>query len=337
MRGKDLPRYVTRHKRDGMLYFQKRNWGQRKLETQFSEGAPVPIELHLEIARILDAPRQVRPGKDLAAVVDHYRRTRLPDLGKRTQADYEKHLPYIETKLGHLAPASVQKHHVIAWHGAWAKKGTPHAANYRLRVLSIIMEHARDMGLLRTEQLNPCAKVKQHKYDKQEREPWPLELIAKMREAYSLETRERLIFELLLGTGQRIGDVLKMQWGDLDNGGINVRQNKTGKRLWVPLTRHAQAALDAAEKRHTVIVCYERGPLSYRQASFCLHNARKAIGSLDYDLHSLRYSAAAELVLAGCSDELVASVTGQSAEMVRHYTKSVRQKVRALDAQNRRE
>ena len=30
------------------------------------------------------------------------------------------------------------------------------------------------------------------------------------------EPRTRLLFELLLGTGQRIGDVLKMKWSDCE-------------------------------------------------------------------------------------------------------------------------
>jgi len=48
--------------------------------------------------------------------------------------------------------------------------------------------------------------------------------------------RALLIFELCLGTGQRIGDVRKMRWSDIEEGGINVRQGKTGKDLWIPFT-----------------------------------------------------------------------------------------------------
>ena len=75
---------------------------------------------------------------------------------------------------------------------------------------------------------------------------------------------------------------------------------------------------------------------SYRGASQAVRKVREQIGALDYDIHSWRYNAACELVEAGCGDDLVAAVTGQSPAMVLHYTKRVRQKIRATRAQNKR-
>ena len=57
---------------------------------------------------------------------------------------------------------------------------------------------------------------------------------------------------------------------------------------------------------------------------------------LDYDIHSWRYNAACELLEAGCSDDLIAAVTGQSPAMVLHYTKKVRKRLRAIQAQQKR-
>lgn len=37
-----------------------------------------------------------------------------------------------------------------------------------------------------------------------------------------------------------------------------------------------------------------------------------------------------------CSDELISAVTGQSLAMVKHYTRHVRQRVRAREARERR-
>jgi predicted transcriptional regulator len=63
---------------------------------------------------------------------------------------------------------------------------------------------------------------------------------------------------------------------------------------------------------------------------------RERIGAVDYDIHSWRYNAACELLEAGCSDDLIAAVTGQSPAMVQHYTKKVRQRLRAAQAQSMR-
>ena len=43
------------------------------------------------------------------------------------------------------------------------------------------------------------------------------------------------------------------------------------------------------------------------------------------------------MAVAGCPDEQIASVTGQTLEMVQHYTKAVRQKANAIKALAARE
>lgn len=346
MKGRELPSYIHRRKRDGVLFFRKRAGGkivEVRLETQFPDGAPVPFSLYQERERLLNDPAPVAPGKDLAAVVRHYMASPgYTSLKPRTRADYEPHLAYITDKLGHLLPAQIARHHVIAWLPKWAEKTTPHKANYRLRVLSIVMEHSRDMGLLPQSHENPSRGVKALKYEKRDRQPWPELLVAAFRKAYAYDTRERLCFELLLGTGQRIGDVLLMQWAHIEGDEIRVTQGKTGKPLHVPITPHLRAALDAASRPGLFILAKDMtktsrpGPWIYKTAADSMRKARAAVGAMDYDLHALRYTACAELLRAGCSDELIASVTGQSRQMVEHYTRHLRQRVRAREAQSRR-
>ena len=79
------------------------------------------------------------------------------------------------------------------------------------------------------------------------------------------------------------------------------------------------------------------GQWAYRSAAEAMREVRRAVGALDYDLHGLRYTAAVELLRAGCDDDLIAPVTGQSKRMVEHYTRHVRQKIRAEKAQKIRE
>jgi integrase len=52
---------------------------------------------------------------------------------------------------------------------------------------------------------------------------------------WSIGTRERLAFDLLLYTGQRVGDVATMRRSDLRNGAIYVRREKTDVELVIPL------------------------------------------------------------------------------------------------------
>jgi integrase len=129
-----------------------------------------------------------------------------------------------------------------------------------------------------------------------------------------------------------------MRWSDIQHGAVFVRQSKTKKELWVPILPDLQTALDAASRHSVFILTNERGTnrWSYRGASAAVRRVRERVGALDYDIHSWRYNAACELVEAGCSDDLVAAVTGQSPAMVLHYTKKVRQRIRAQVAQRKR-
>ncbi|MHA7852239.1 tyrosine-type recombinase/integrase [Roseovarius sp.] len=340
MKGKDLPAYIHRRKRDGVLLFRKRYGGrivEVRLETQFPEGQPVPVALHLERERLLNQPAPVQPGRDMAAVIRHYVASdKYRNLKPRTAADYDKINTFLRDKIGSIEPKHIERRHVIAWRDAWAKSATPHSANYRLRILRLLLEHAIDMGLLPTDG-NPAKGVREYRYERQKRAPWPQDKIAAFRAAAT--GRELLLFELCLGTGQRIGDVLRMKWGDIEGDGIKLRQGKTGKALWVPFTGPLRAALDDAPRRSVFILTNHRatGPWSYRGASQAVRAIREAIGAEAHDIHSLRYSAASELALAGADDETIAAVTGQSLAMVAHYTATVRQKVRALKAKEYRE
>ena len=348
-KGKDLPSYIHRRKRDGVLLFRKRSAGgilEVRLETQFPEGAPIPFALHQERERLLSRPMPVAGGKNVEAVLRHYKsHAKFRDLASRTRSDYDIHLSYFVDKLGHLAPSQIERHHVIAWRDVWAKKNSPHFANYRTRVLSIVLEHAKDMGLLKKSDENPAKGLRALKYERTERKEWPAEKVEDFRASYPYGTRERTCFELCLGTGQRIGDVLMMQWGHIRGGVISVKQGKTGKEMDIPMTEHLRAALAAADRHKGALFILAKdmsktkvpGPWAYRSASQAMRKARKAVGALDFDLHALRYTAGVELLLAGCDDDQIASITGQSLDMVRHYTRHARQRARAEQAQKIRE
>lgn len=336
MKGRDLPRYVTRRKRDGKLIFQKRYGGkapvQIVLETQFPEGAPVPFALHQEVERILNAPTPVPQGRTLGNVIRRYQASAdYRRLARRTVTDYEKRLDFLRAKIGHLEPRQIQRRHVIDWRDAWARK-SPHEANYRLRVLRIVLERAIDYGLLPTGG-NPAKGVAEVRYDRKTRSPWPPELVdAALAVA---DARTALLIEVLLGTGQRIGDVLAMRWSDYDGQAISVCQSKTKAKLWIPASRRLKAALDAAPRRSVFIFtnAQSSGPWSYRAAAQAMRKVRAEVGALGHDLHAFRYTAAAELAALGLDDDTIMAVTGhQSRAMVAHYAGPARQRARAAQA-----
>ena len=149
------------------------------------------------------------------------------------------------------------------------------------------------------------------------------------------EPRTRLLFELLLGTGQRIGDVLKMKWSDFDGEAISVRQGKTKANLWIPAPQMLLQALGSAQRSSVFILTNQAqtGPWSYRGAADGMMKLRRQIGAEAYDIHSLRYTATAELARVGLDDDLIMAITGHKTHrMVQLYAGAERQKLRAKAA-----
>lgn len=322
-----LPAHV--YDKKGTLYFQRRGWPTTRIKSQ-----PGTADFALEYAALLNGARlaPAAGGRTFGALVSDYERSqRYRKLAPRTAKDYDKVLLWVREKLGPLPVERMQRKDVIRARDANAE--TFRFANYIVQVLRILFEHAHDIGWTET---NPAKGVSLLKSNRPPREAWPEDKIQAFREVATGHTL--LVFELCLGTGQRIGDVLRMRWSDIDENGIHVTQGKTGARLWIPLSRRLRDVLSDTPIVGVTICAHGMGrPMAYNTAAKRIMAVRKEIAAEAYDIHGLRHTTAAELAKAGCSDELIAAVTGHTTQaMVRRYSGPTRQKVRAIEAQERR-
>jgi integrase len=111
----------------------------------------------------------------------------------------------------------------------------------------------------------------------------------------------QVIMDLCYLTGQRIGDVLKIEYGHLLDDGIFIEQQKTGKKLIVAWTPELRAVVDRAKEMNYRVKSL-RYLLSGRAGTMRRHSnvwrhfkeaARKA-GLEDVTLHDLRAMAGTE-------------------------------------------
>jgi len=337
----NLPKYVYR-KRLGVLYFQRSGEPTLKFKCQ----NPNEPDFHMEYAEFLSGKPQQQMKqsrtRDMAALIESYiLSSRYRNITATTAKDYDKVLAYLKRDFGHTKPSEWRRNNVINLREVNQERFR--FANYCVQVIRILFEHANDLGWI---QYNPASRVTLLKSQSAPRLPWPDHLIEAYRTAAT--GRELLLFEMCLATGQRIQDVLDMKWTDIrpirkENGeqqvGIDLVQNKTGKLLWVPLRDSLVTLLSNTKRQHSHILTnrYARGPWSYRGASQAVMKVREMIGAKAYDIHSLRYSAACEMAIAGSTDEEIGAVTGQTKQTVQHYTKSVRQEADATRAIEARE
>jgi hypothetical protein len=127
------------------------------------------------------APQWQEPNnQSLSDLIASYRlASRYTFLRARTRRDYDQVLDYLNGTIGHVAIASIKRPQVIAQMEANAHR--TRFANYIQQVLSVLFEHAIDLGWL---DHNPAKSVRKLKTPAERRaphRPWTDEAIATFR------------------------------------------------------------------------------------------------------------------------------------------------------------
>ena len=272
----------------------------------------------------------VRIGTFLRLVESYQESPEWNDLSPRTREEWARHFKYVVATWGKLQVAGVQPRHVLALRDLRAK--TPADANNLLRSLSSLLAWSVPRGW-RSD--NPCREVRKLKGG-EGYAPWPWDAIQRVR----TQARRDIWYAaaLALYSGQRQSDVLGMTWNDVKDGLIAAKQGKTKKQLWIPVHRDLATVLVEVPRRSVCILTNSRGRpwtadgfrVSWRDELMRPHMEDLRAKRLVF--HGLRKSAVVMLLEAGATDAEVAAITGQSREMVAHYSRQVNQRKLAASA-----
>ncbi|WP_439525691.1 tyrosine-type recombinase/integrase [Roseovarius mucosus] len=292
---------------------------------------------------------EIRTGKkmeaktSISALIEDYRKSdRWVGLKPRTRADYEKVMVYLVEKAGGKDVKRLTRQDIIA-----AQKANSHRtrfANYIPQMMTILCEHAIDLGWLKDNPAKGVRRLSVPKERQQEHVPWPDWAVERFRA--EAEPLARLIFEIGIGTVQRPGDWPDFEWGDYDGENLRLRQNKMDVPLVLPCTRHLKSALESAREAHgvvpiasrTILTKHEGGKMCYHYMARIMRNERKRLEVTEFDLHALRYRGVMELAWAGCTDDEIASYSGHTTiAMIKKYAGEARQTMRARQAWEKRQ
>lgn len=334
MTRKSLPKYVYEDR--GYLRFIRRSRGQSVMMKE-ELGTPEFADHYSQLLK----GREPTPTKRNfeALILSYFESNAYKKLKPRTKADYRKYIGHIRVIWGTKDPQKIETHHIYELHRANAEHWRQ--ANYLVQVMVVLMKYARLIGFLKKEHGNPAKGIPLFKQQSEGWEPWPDDV----REEFEKKatSRARLVYELCVGTGQRIGDVLKMRWDHFQDGAYDFTQGKGEKRLWIPLTDRLTDYLASIEKKGLTVITDRQGrPVSYRTVAAEMRKVKAKMEHSDaaiYVTHGLRKNATIELYQSGCDDEMVKAVTGHSGvEMLKKYGGRIRQRelaTRAQDARNR--
>jgi integrase len=148
-------------------------------------------------------------------------------------------------------------------------------------------------------------------------------------------TRERLAYALLLHTGQRVGDVARMNRADIVGGELHVIQQKTGAELYLPVVLELEQALKAYPAKGLTLIGNEDGkPLTRAALSHLMREAIKEAGlPAKCVSHGLRKAALRRLAEKGKTGKQIAAVSGhKTLREIERYTDAADQRQLARDA-----
>jgi integrase len=205
------------------------------------------------------------------------------------------------------------------WIEALLDAKPPHAARSWLVTLRSLCQFALKRGYLRAD---PTANIKQRSIKGDGFHTWSEDEIAQFEAAHPIGSKPRLALALLLYTGQRRSDVVRMGRQHIRDGVLTVKQQKTGVPLEIPVHSHLQAVLDATPSEHlTFLVTTTGKPYGGNAFTEQFRNWCDAAGLPQRcKPHGLRKAACRRLAEAGCSANEIMAISGHATmkELVRY-------------------
>jgi len=246
-------------------------------------------------------------------------------LTPKTQQAYLRVLNEMRVEMGEANPRDLKPSGVAQIRDRMSDQ--PGRAYNAMTVISALYRWGVELGWA---DINPAKGVR--KPGLGEHEAWPPEALDAIR---GFPARVAWTCTVGLYTGQRLGDVLAMRRSDLRPGGkLYVRQQKTGKELYIPLHRNLLGALKGSSE----FICEQSPGKGWNRGIFrdaFVEAVGKAVAAglmPRVVFHGLRKNATVALVEAGCSTSEAAAITGHSLKMVEHYTKAAQQAKLAVTA-----
>jgi integrase len=313
--------FIDRH---GKVRYYFRRPGSRSVKLP---GLPGSIEFMdayqaalATVAPPPPSPKHVIAGSLADVVAGYYRSAMFANLSDSSQKHYRIALKPILAAHGHRLVPDLPKtaaRNIIEAIGATR----PGMANLTRYVLSTVMGYAIAIGV-RTD--NPFSGLERYRLGSHH--TWTDAEIAQFERYWRLGTRERLAFALLLYTGQRGGDVVKMVRNDIVEGHIRVAQDKARKgttnELMIPIHPALARALKAGPvvgMQHLIANASGR-PL--RGLTELIEKAAQRAGLPERCVaHGLRKAALRRLAEHGGTTKEIAAVSGhRSLSEIEHYT-----------------
>lgn len=278
---RDLPKRV--YLRHGAYYYVQANGKWKRLSAE-KHGLPA---MYRALANLTDSEAN---SEAMPAVISRWLKEKRTEWAEKTAVDQDRIANEMSKQFTDFRPCEVTTPACANYLRDFAAK--PRTYNLHRTMLRQVLAFAALEGL--REGFNPVDNIPAKKQAVRKRAVTDAEVKA-LKEAAKKATRNGEVLvqmiDLALLTGQRIGDLLRLRWQDVDNEGIRVQQGKTGERLlieWSPALRAAIKACQRGDKIGHVLKTQSGAGYRYAGIRSAWDRACERAGIEDLHIHDLR-------------------------------------------------
>lgn len=270
-----------------------------------------------------------------ALIVKYYASAEFTNHSPATRRNYQSVLEPFRTEYGDKPLAGLETKHINAILNKRALTSTAQAKNLRKR-LSTLFKFAIDCTPLT---VNPMIGVKAVKHAETHYEMWTDEDTAKYRAHWKEGTPQRIALEILIYTGLRRSDAVRLGPQHLKDGIFTIVAQKTGVELNIPVHPSLDKTLTNCRNHLVYIVTQQQKSRSEKAfTNWIIEAAQKAGLPPSRSPHGLRRATCRALAEAGCTVWEIMSITGhQSSKEVEGYVADIDKKKLAKSAMKKLE
>jgi integrase len=316
----------NRHgKATARYYFRRR--GSKQVPLPGLPGSPEFEEAYQLALTGMPSPvpaaRWARAGSIDALIIAYFNSPAFLALATATQSTYRGILETFAHEHGAKPYGMLTRKHLEAMLAR--KMKTPAAANHWLRLIKTLTRFAVRQELRADD---PARDIDYIRRKATGFHTWSEDEIAQFEAHHPIGSKARLALALLLYTAQRRSDVVKMGRQHVRNGVVQVRQQKTGAMLAIPMHPELAAIVDATPSEHLTFLTTAYGK-PFTAAGFgnwFREQCDAASLPKHCAAHGLRKAACRRLAEAGCSANVIAAISGHTTlREVERYTKAADQ------------
>jgi integrase len=330
---KKRPPFLHRERsRHGIpVWYVRRDHGPRiRLRAEY-DSAEFWEEYKAALAGTAPAKKGGRPGSLEWAITRYRASSAWAALAPATRRQRENIFHQVEKTAGKELLSQITQKVIIA--GRERRSAHPHAANNFLKAMRGFFDWAAGDGNLVKD--NPCIGVKLLKGSNDDVgfHTWNEDELARFEAKWPVGTRQRLAFDILLYTGLRRGDAVKLGRQHVQDGLITLRTEKTGEPVTLPILEPLAHSIAATTTGDLTFLVTERGQPFVKESFGNWFRQACTAAKCQGSAHGLRKAGATRAAENGATERQLMALFGWSTnKMAALYTRTAEKKRLATDA-----